>query len=92
MKNCIDCRCLKAKIPLVPVKVKTKFKTFCDIGIDYARAKVTCINGMLTKEAKKGEVIKDKVFKRVLVNKSYRVAAFNAANKCPFYESMNDDE
>jgi len=90
MKNCMDCRNLRAKIPLVPVHAKTKFRTFSDIGIDYSRAKVFCSAGIITKDSKNGKV-EDKIFKRVLVSKSNRMA-FKFAAKCPFYESMNDDE
>jgi len=92
MKTCLDCKELKAKIPLVKVRLKTRFKTLSDFGIDYGRAGVSCDAGMFTLENKDGS-LKDKVFKNVLrSNKLPALKSFNQAERCPFFASMNDDE
>ena len=91
MRNCMDCFNLVAKIPLVPIQARTKFKTFRDIGIAYNKAKVECKAGMLTIEPQPAQQIKDKVFKNVLKITGYQNKAFNSAEKCAFFEGEDGE-
>lgn len=108
-KNCIDCKNLKAKIPIkkVVVKSKTVFsikpklyqsvkpktKEFSSdsLLLDYTNAKVSCSAGMIVMESP-GKEIKDKIFKNVLkLGKCYKNRTFKTfAEKCPFFESMDE--
>lgn len=84
-KNCIDCQALRAKIPLKRIDVKTKYRNFSELVLDYNKAAVSCSSGMLVDNK-----LKNKVFKNIFKLKNEQKKSFNAAEKCPCFVSMDD--
>ncbi len=86
--SCMDCARLVARIPVQPFQANPAEIQPTTGAIDYDGALVTCRQGLL-QYANKAE---KRSFKRVLQGKDRVRQAWQAAQRCPFYASMDDDD
>jgi len=86
--SCLDCTRLVARIPVQPFQANPAEIQPTTGAIDYDGALVTCRLGLL-QYAKSAE---KHWFKRVLQGKDQVRQAWQAAERCPFFASMDDDD
>jgi len=82
MKNCYDCKNMKATIPL---SASISEGNLDKCTLDYKKATAQCSEGFLVTEAGK-----QKVMKSIFVKSAHNRSCYRIAEGCPKYTSMID--